>query len=37
VPDLDFPETSDASIYVPCLSEPRYCCAEPTVNQLTEF
>jgi hypothetical protein len=37
VPDLDFPETSDASIYVPCLSEPRYCCAEPTENQLTEF
>jgi len=37
VPDLDFPETSDASIYVPCLSEPSYCCAEPTENQLTEF
>ena len=37
VPDLDLPETLDAPIHVPCLSEPWYCCAEPTENQLAEF
>ena len=37
VPDLDLPETLDAPIHVPRLSEPWYCCAEPTENQLAEF
>ena len=37
VPDLDHPETLDAPIHVPRLSEPWYYCAEPTENQLTEF
>ena len=37
VPALDPPESLDAPIPVPCLSEPWYCCAEPTENQLAEF
>jgi len=37
VPDLETSEPSDAPIHVPCLSEPWYCCAEPTESQLTEI
>lgn len=37
VPALDPPESLDAPIPVPCLSEPWYCCAEPTEDQLAEF
>ena len=33
----DLPETSDAPVHVPCLSEAWYCCAEPTGNQVAEF
>ncbi len=33
----DLPETSDAPVHVPCLSEAWYCCAEPTENQVAEF
>jgi radical SAM superfamily enzyme YgiQ (UPF0313 family) len=36
-PDLDLPEALDAPIHVPCLSEPWYCCAEPTENQVADF
>ena len=36
-PDLVTPDNLDAPIHVPCLSEPWYCCAEPTENQLTEI
>ncbi len=36
-PDLDLPETLDATVQVPRLSEPWYCCAEPTENQVAEF
>jgi hypothetical protein len=36
-PDLETLDTLDAPIHVPCLSEPWYCCAEPTENQLTEI
>jgi hypothetical protein len=36
-PDLETLESSEAPIHVPCLSEPWYCCAEPTENQLTEI
>ena len=35
--DLGSPRNNGCSIYVPCLSEPWYSCAEPTENQLTEF
>ena len=33
----DLPETSDVTVHVPRLSEPWYCCAEPTENQVAEF
>ena len=33
----DLPETLDSPVHVPCLSEPWYCCAEPTENQIAEF
>mgnify|MGYP002630679358 CR=1 FL=1 len=36
-PGLGIPEPSDAPVRVPCLSEPWYCCAEPTESQLTEI
>jgi hypothetical protein len=36
-PDLENPDTLDAPTHVPCLSEPWYCCAEPTENQLSEI
>jgi len=36
-PDLDLPETLDVTVHVPRLSEPWYCCAEPTENQVAEF
>jgi len=36
-PDLVTPDTLDAPIHVPCLSEPWYCCAEPTEIQFTEI
>ena len=36
-PDLETPDTLYAPIQVPCLSEPWYCCAEPTENQFTEI
>ena len=36
-PELETSVPSDAPIHVPCLSEPWYCCAEPTENQLTEI
>ena len=37
VPNIDPSERSDTPINVPCLSEPWYCCAEPTESQLTVF
>ena len=33
----DLPETLGSPVHVPCLSEPWYCCAEPTENQIAEF
>ena len=36
-PELFQMENSGAPIHVPCLSEPWYCCAEPTESQLSEF
>ena len=36
-PDLDLLKTSDAPVHVPCLSEPWYCCAEPTEHQVAQF
>ena len=33
----DLPEPLDSPAHVPCLSEPWYCCAEPTENQIAEF
>lgn len=36
-PDIETPEPSDAPIHVPRLSEPWYCCAEPTQSQRTEI
>ena len=36
-PELYQLENSGAPIHVPCLSEPWYCCAEPTESQLSEF
>lgn len=36
-PDLEASDPSDAPIHVPRLSEPWYCCAEPTETQLTEI
>ncbi|MCH8112824.1 MAG: radical SAM protein [Proteobacteria bacterium] len=33
----DHPETLDVTVHVPRLSEPWYCCAEPTENQVAEF
>ena len=37
IPELDQPGKFSAPIHVPCLSEPWYCCAEPTASQLAEF
>lgn len=35
--DLDPPGALDAADHVPCLSEPWYCCAEPSAKQIAEF
>ena len=35
--ELDLPKTLDAPVNVPCLSEPWYCCPEPSVNRVAEF
>ena len=34
---LDLPVALDGSNHKPCLSEPWYCCAEPTAKQIAEF
>jgi radical SAM superfamily enzyme YgiQ (UPF0313 family) len=36
-PDLIHPGTLEPPIHVPCLSEPWYCCAEPTASQIADF
>ena len=36
-PSLDLPVALDGSDHKPCLSEPWYCCAEPTAKQIAEF
>lgn len=36
-PELDLPIPLGGSAHVPCLSEPWYCCAEPTAKQIAEF
>ena len=36
-PDLSHSGTLEPLINVPCLSEPWYCCAEPTASQIADF
>ena len=36
-PELDLPDPLEAADPVPCLSEPWYCCAEPTAKQIADF
>jgi radical SAM superfamily enzyme YgiQ (UPF0313 family) len=36
-PDLNQTGTLDAPKHVPCLSEPWYCCAEPTASQIADI
>ena len=36
-PELDLPDPLEAAHPVPCLSEPWYCCAEPTAKQIADF
>ncbi|MDA1099764.1 MAG: CUAEP/CCAEP-tail radical SAM protein [Proteobacteria bacterium] len=36
-PDLYHAATLDAPVHVPCLSEPWYCCAEPSASQIADI